>query len=238
MVNQALVRRYFPNENPIGLRVKLADSDWWTIAGVIQDVRQGIASEIDPVAFLPMEQSPTAEMSLVIRSQVPPESLAKAVREQVAALDRDLPVYEVETMDAVMAGETASQKFNAYLLGFFAGLAVLLAAVGIYGVMAYAVSQRTREIGIRMALGAAPSQVRGMMLRQGLSLALIGIAGGLAASFALTRLMRNLLYGIKPTDPVTFAGVSAILLIVALGACWIPARRATRVDPTIALRYE
>ncbi len=238
VVNQALVRRYFPNANPIGARVKLAGGDWWTIAGVIQDVRQSLAGEIEPVVFLPMEQSPTSVMSIVIRSQVPPESLARAVREQVEAIDHDLPIYEVATMEEVMAPLTASQKFNAYLLGLFAGLAVLLAAVGIYGVMAYAVSQRTREIGIRMALGAAPSQVRGMMLRQGLWLALTGIVCGLGASFALTRLMRNLLYGIKPTDPVTFAGVSAILLAVAMVACWIPARRATRVDPTIALRYE
>jgi predicted permease len=238
MVNQALVRRYFTDENPLGARVKLADGDWWTVVGVLQDVRQSLAGEVSPAVYLPFEQSPFPRMSLVIRSQVPPESLARAVREQVEAIDKDLPVYEVETMDSVMAGETASQKFNAYLLGFFAGLAVLLAAVGIYGVMAYAVSQRTREIGIRMALGAAPSQVRGMMLRQGMWLTLMGIMCGLAASFALTRLMRNLLYGIKPTDPVTFAGVSAILLVVAMVACWIPARRATRVNPTIALRYE
>ncbi len=237
-VNQALVRRYFPKENPVGMRVRLADGDWWSIAGVVQDVRQNLAGDVSPSVYLPMEQEPRPGMILVIRSQVPAESLARAVREQVEAIDKELPVYEVETMDSVMAGETASQKFNAYLLGFFAGLAVLLAAVGIYGVMAYAVSQRTREIGIRMALGAAPSQVRGMMLRQGLWLALTGIVCGLTASFALTRLMRNLLYGIKPTDPVTFAGVSAILLVVAMVACWIPARRATRVDPTIALRYE
>ncbi len=238
VVNEALVRRYFPNATPIGVRVKLAGGDWWTIAGVIQDVRQSFAGEIEPVVFLPVEQSPTSVMSLVIRSQVPPETLARAVREQVEAIDRNLPIYEVQTMEEVIAPQTASQKFNASLLGLFAGLAVLLAAVGIYGVMAYAVSQRTREIGIRMALGAAPERVRAMMLRQGLWLAVIGIGCGLAASLALTRLMRNLLFGIKPTDPVTFAGVSAILLIVAMAACWIPARRATRVNPTIALRYE
>jgi putative ABC transport system permease protein len=141
-------------------------------------------------------------------------------------------------MDELLAGEVASQRFNSYLLGAFAVLAVLLAAVGIYGVMAYAVSQRTREIGIRLALGAEAGDVRGMVLFQGLWMAVAGIVTGLAASFALTRLMRTLLYGVKPTDPATFTVVSIVLLFVALAACWIPARRATRVDPMVALRHE
>jgi predicted permease len=239
MVNQTLVRTFFPHEDPIGKRVKLASEDWMTIVGVIQDTKQtGLAAEVEPEIFLSMQQTPSDEMTLVIRSSVASAVLVPALRAQVAALDRNLPVYGVQTMDELLAGEVASQRFNSYLLGAFAVLAVLLAAVGIYGVMAYAVSQRTREIGIRLALGAEAGDVRGMVLFQGLWMAVAGIVTGLAASFALTRLMRTLLYGVKPTDPATFTVVSIVLLFVALAACWIPARRATRVDPMVALRHE
>ena len=164
--------------------------------------------------------------------------MVSAVREQVSSLDKNLPVFAVETMDDVLSAEVASQRFNAGAMAGFAGLAVLLAAVGIYGVMAYAVSQRTHEIGLRMALGAEPGNVLRMILTQGLRLALMGVALGLAASLALTRLMTGLLFGLKPSDPETFVLVTAALLAVAVAACWIPARRATRVEPVIALRYE
>jgi putative ABC transport system permease protein len=240
LVNQALVRRDFSHQEPVGARVKLPWGDWRTIVGVIQDTKQtGIAAEVEPEVFLPMKQSVSNDgMTLVIRSPIPPQSLIPAVRAQVAAMDHDLPIFGIQTMDELLAGEVASQRFNSYLLGAFAALAVLLAAVGIYGVMAYAVSQRTREIGIRLALGAEAGDVRGMVLFQGLRMAFAGIVTGLAVSFALTRLMRTLLYGVKPTDPVTFTVVSIVLLFVALAACWIPARRATRVDPMVALRHE
>jgi putative ABC transport system permease protein len=177
-------------------------------------------------------------MYLVLRATVDPASLASAVRKQVADLNGNLPVYGVQTMDELLSAEVASQRFNAAALASFAGLAVLLAAVGIYGVMAYAVGQRIHEIGIRMALGASPADVQRMILGQGLKLALLGVVLGLAASFALTRLMRTLLFETKATDPVTFSVVTVVLVIVALAACWIPAHRATRVDPVIALRYE
>ncbi len=156
----------------------------------------------------------------------------------VADLDANVPLYSVQTMDDVLSAQVASQRFNAAILGAFAGLAVLLAAVGIYGVMAYAVGQRTHEIGVRMALGAERADVLRMVLRQGLGLALLGVAIGLGASLALTWLIKTMLYGVTTTDPATFAVVTAILVTVALIACWIPARRATRVDPVIALRYE
>jgi ABC-type antimicrobial peptide transport system permease subunit len=177
-------------------------------------------------------------MTLTVRTPLDPLSLVSAVRKQVNDLDKNLPLYGVQTMDDVLSAEVASQRFNAVALTGFAGLAVLLAAVGIYGVMAYAVSQRTHEIGVRIALGAAPQNVLRMVLNEGLRLALTGVALGLAASFALTRLMNSMLFGVKASDPETFIVVTAALVAVALAARWIPARRATRVDPVIALRYE
>jgi putative ABC transport system permease protein len=177
-------------------------------------------------------------MTLVLRTSLDPASLVSAVRQQVSALDKNIPVYAVQTMDDLFSAEVASQRFNAIALATFAGFAVLLAAVGIYGVMAYAVSQRTREMGVRIALGAGRGNVLRMILSQGFRLALIGVGLGLAASFALARLMTGLLFGVKPSDPLTFVLVTAALLAVALAACWIPAHRATRVDPVVALRYE
>jgi ABC-type antimicrobial peptide transport system permease subunit len=177
-------------------------------------------------------------MTLTLRTSVEPLSLVSAVRKQVSDLDKNLPVYAVQTMDDVLSAEVASQRFNAGALAGFAGLAVLLAGVGIYGVMAYAVSQRTREMGVRIALGAETGNVLCMILGQGLRLAVTGVGLGLAASFGLTRLMSGLLFGVKPSDPQTFVLVTAALLVVALAACWIPAWRATRVDPVITLRYE
>jgi ABC-type antimicrobial peptide transport system permease subunit len=177
-------------------------------------------------------------MTLVLRTSVEPLSLVSAVRKHVSDLDRNLPVFGVQTMEDMLSAEVASQRFNAGALAGFAGLAVLLAAVGIYGVMAYAVSQRTREMGVRIALGAGQGSVLRMILGQGLCLAVLGVALGLAASFGLTRLMSGLLFGVKPSDPETFVFVTGALLVVAVAACWIPAWRATRVDPVIALRYE
>ncbi len=176
-------------------------------------------------------------MTLVLRTSLDPASLVSAVRQQVSALDKNIPVYAVQTMDDLFSAEVASQRFNAGALAGFAG-AVLLAAVGIYGLVAYAVSQRTREMGVRIALGAGRGNVLRVILNQGFRLALIGVGLGLAASFALTRLMTGLLFGVKPSDPQTFILVTAALLAVALAACWIPAHRATRIDPVVALRHE
>jgi putative ABC transport system permease protein len=233
------VRRYFPKDDPIGKRFSAGPGANSTIVGVVGDTKQrGLASDIMPEATSSILQMPRFNMTLVLRTTVDPLSLVSAVRKQVSDLDKNLPLYGVQTMDDVLSAEVASQRFNAGALAGFAALAVLLAAVGIYGVMAYAVSQRTHEIGVRIALGAEPQNVLRMVLNQGLRLALIGVALGLAASFALTRLMNSLLFGVRPLDPETFIVVTAALVAVALGACWIPAYRATRVDPVIALRYE
>jgi len=245
VVNQAFVRRYFEKEDPIGKRFtagigpRSGGMQTWTIVGVIGDTKQqGLASEVMPEATASALQWPRFMMTLVLRTSVDPVSLVSAVRKQVSDLDKNLPVYGVQTMEDMLSAEVASQRFNAGALAEFAGLAVLLAAVGIYGVMAYAVSQRTREMGVRIALGAGQGNVLRMILGQGLLLAVIGVALGLASSFGLTRLMTGLLFGVKPSDPETFVFVTTALLVVALGACWIPAWRATRVDPVIALRYE
>jgi putative ABC transport system permease protein len=245
VVNQAFVRRFFEKEDPIGKRFTAKfspgpeDPPTWTIVGVINDTKQqGLAADVTPEVTASASQWPRFMMTLVLRTAVDPVSLVSAVRQQVSALDKNIPVYAVQTMDDLFSAEVASQRFNAGALAGFAGFAVLLAAVGIYGVMAYAVSQRTREMGVRIALGAGRGNVLRMILSQGFRLALIGAGLGLAASFVLTRLMTGLLFGVKPSDPLTFVLVTAALLAVALAACWIPAHRATRVDPVVALRYE
>ena len=253
VVNQAFVRRFFSKEDPLGKRFSAGmrpgggpgrpnvggGPQMWTIVGVIGDTKQrGLASDTMPEATASALQWPRFQMYLTLRTPLDPLSLATAVRAQVQDLDKNLPLYGVRTMDDVLSSQVATERFNAGALAGFAALAVLLAAVGVYGVMAYAVGQRTHEIGVRMALGAAPATVRRMVLQQGLGLALVGIAIGVAASFALTRLLRGLLFGVTASDPATFLSVTAALLFVALVACWLPARRATRVDPVIALRYE
>jgi len=245
VVNQAFVRRFFQSEDPIGKRFSAGMTPGnqgphlWTIVGVVGDTKQrGLASETMPEVTASALQWPRFMMTLVLRTSLDPLSLVSAVRKEVSDLDKNLPLYGVQTMDDVLSAEVASQRFNAGALTGFAGLAVLLAAVGIYGVMAYAVGQRTREIGVRIALGAQPRNVLRMVLNERLRLALMGVALGLAASFALTRLMSSMLLGVKPTDPSTFVMVTAALIGIALVACWIPARRATRVDPVVALRYE
>jgi putative ABC transport system permease protein len=239
VVNQAFIRQFLPHDDPLGKRVHLGPEGFSTIVGVVADVKQrSLTAEITPEIFAPLEQQPTPSLNLVIRASMNPLSLVSAVRQHILDLDSNVPLYSVQTLDDVVAAQMASQRFNAIALAAFAGLAVLLAAVGIYGVMAYAVGQRTREIGVRMALGAAPADVLRMVLRQGLVLALFGVALGLGGAFFATRLMRTLVFGVTTTDPATFIGVTTILVLVAVAACWIPARRATRVDPVVALRYE
>jgi len=239
VVNQAFVRSYFPDEDAVGRRMRLGGEDWSTIVGVIADSKQkGLAAAVEPEFFLPLTSWTAPIINLVLRTGNGPLALAPAVRTVVNEIDRNLPLFDVVTMDTLLAREVASQRFNAALLGAFAVFALLLAALGIYGVMAYAVGQRTHEIGVRMALGAAPRDVLKMVVARGVTLALAGTALGLAASFALTRFLHSLLYGIQPIDPVTFIAVTLILLGVAFLASWLPARRAMRVDPIVALRYE
>jgi putative ABC transport system permease protein len=197
-------------------------------------------------AFVPMRQRAVAidgmgfanRMTLAVRSSVEPMNLANAVRQEVWAIDSNIPITDVRTMENILANVTSQPRFNTILLGIFAAVALALAGVGIYGVLSYSVTQRTREIGVRIALGAQQGDVLKMIVRQGMFLTLLGVGLGLMASFVMTRLMAGLLYGVSATDPAIFMIITLLLIAVALLACWIPARRAAKVDPIIALRYE
>jgi putative ABC transport system permease protein len=209
------------------------------IVGVVGDVRHiGLESEPQPEMFVPHPQSPQRDMSLVIRAAGDPVNLSRALRESVVAIDPDQPVNAIRSLPQLLSDSIAKPRFNFLLFTLFAAVALVLAVTGVYGVMSYAVTRRTREIGIRIALGARRGDVLKLVLRQGMSLMLTGTVIGLAGAIALTRLMARLLYGISPTDPVTFAAIALLLGSVATLACYIPARRATKVDPMIALRYE
>jgi putative ABC transport system permease protein len=245
MVNQTLARRDFEGEDPVGKRINLGGTGpdgqpiWFEIVGVVADVRN-IELNTEPAAeiYTSYLQDPFAGMSFVVRSAVEPESLIPAVRETVRRIDKGQPIAEVREMKQIVSEVAAQPRFNTLLLSLFAGVALLLAAAGIYGVMSYSVTQRTHEIGLRMALGAQTRDVIRLIVGQCVKLTLAGLALGLAAAFALTRVMATLLYGVSPTDPSTFAGCALLLVLVALLACYLPARRATKVDPLVALRYE
>jgi putative ABC transport system permease protein len=244
VVNETLVRQYFPNEDPIGKRVRWARDQevrWMTILGVVGDVKHfGLDLPEQPTLYSPYPQADPWKrwMTFVARTQASPESMGQQIKQQIWKADSQLPVTRVQAMNEVAAASFAARRFNMLLLAIFAGLALLLAAVGIYGVMSYAVTQRTQEIGIRMALGARGIDVLALIIRNGLTLTLVGVAIGIGGALALTRLLRTLLFGVAPTDVFTFVAVSAVLVIVALLACYLPARRATKVDPLVALRYE
>jgi putative ABC transport system permease protein len=245
IVNQALARRDFPGENPVGKRINLGNTDsagqpvWFEIVGVAANVRSPELTEESQAEFyLSGLQDTFDEMSLVIRATVEPASLASAVRQAAAEVDKTQPVSNLTTMEAFVSEAYARPRFNLVLLGLFGGLALLLSAAGIYGVMAYGVAQRKNELGLRLALGAQPHDVMNLILRQGLRLISVGLVLGLVSALALTRLMKSLLFGVNAMDAVTFAAVTLLLLVVALLACWIPARRATKVDPLIALRSD
>lgn len=239
VISETTAKRYWPNEDPLGKRIGRGPDKWREIVGIVRDVKHfGLAADAPATMYLPMRQAPARGMNLVARTSGDPLSIAPALRQQVWAGDRNLAIANLGTMKDLIAASITQQRFILTLLACFAGLALLLAAVGIYGVMSYAVTQRTHEIGIRMALGARVGDVLRLVFRQGLVLTLIGIAIGMALAFALTRLMSSLLFGVTPTDAVTFAAVAGGLVLVALVACLVPARRATKVDPLIALRYE
>ncbi|HVG32798.1 MAG TPA: ABC transporter permease [Pyrinomonadaceae bacterium] len=246
IVNETFVRQYFPNSDVVGSRIRWARDDgepkWITIVGVVGDVKHfGLNQDEQPAVYTPYAQlfQPWKRwMQVVVRSQGDSSTITNMVKAQIWKIDNQIPVTKVRTMTEVMAASLAAQRFNMMLLGIFAGVALLLATVGIYGLMSYSITERTHEIGIRMALGAQTSDVLRMVLGQGLKLITFGVALGLVGAFALTRIMSSLLFGVRAVDPLTFAVVSALLAIVALLACYIPARRATRTDPMIALRYE
>ncbi len=245
LVNQSLVRRDFAGEEPLGKRINLGGTRpdgqpiWFEIVGVVADVRSlELNSEPTPEIYTSYLQDPFAGMSYVVRSQVEPESLIPAMREAVRQIDKAQPVAEVRELEQIVSEAASQPRFNTLLLSIFASVALLLVAAGIYGVMSYSVTQRTHEIGVRMALGAQTRDVIKLIVGQGIRLTLVGLAFGLVCAFALTRVMATLLYGVKPTDPSTFASGALLLTVVALLACYLPARRATKVDPLVALRYE
>jgi predicted permease len=246
VVNEEMVRKFFPHENPIGARIDWSRSEgphqWMTIIGVAQNVKHsGLNQPVDPAVYAPFPQSDEAWrrwMTLAIRTPGASAELIKNVKKQVWSVDSQIPVSEVHSMEDLMGVSLAQQRFNMLLLGLFAALALILAAVGIYGMMAYRVGQRMHEIGIYIALGAQRRDVLRLVLRDGAKLAFFGIAIGIAGAIALTRVMTSLLFEVKPTDAGTLAGVSILLAIVALAACYVPTRRAMRVDPVVALRYE
>jgi putative ABC transport system permease protein len=238
VLSETLARRLFPNADPLGKRLTVADINA-TVIGVVNDIRYtGLDGEVEQAVYLSYRQLPRAGMALVLRSTVEPSSLTRALRNAVHEIDPALPVYDVLTMNERLANSVAARRFNLLLLGGFAALALVLAGVGVYGVTAYVVTGRTHEVGIRMALGAQSADVVRLFIRQGMTLVALGVALGLLGAFALTRVMVGLLFGVGVNDPLTFAGVALLLSLIALAACYLPARRAAHVDPLVALRHE
>ncbi|HET9177653.1 MAG TPA: ABC transporter permease [Terriglobia bacterium] len=243
IISETLARRYFPNQDPIGRQMRFGfppNSDVSRkIVGVVGDVRDvALSREPGPMMYVPFPQAPLWGGEVVVRSSSSPSSVARHISEVVHSIDKDLPVTDVQSFPDVLGASVAQERFRTLLMASFSAIALLLATIGIFGVISYSVSQRTREIGIRMALGAEKGDVLRMVIGQGLKLALTGVAIGIAGAFVLTRFLAGLLYSVTPTDPLTFVAVSVVLIAVALAACYIPARRASKVDPMVALRHE
>ena len=241
-VNEAFAARYWPGEDALGKRMKLTGppekESWRTVVAVVGNIRNRLELPAHPEMYFPLRQQVEYTAALIVRTAVDPRSMEESVRAQVTALDRDLPLFNVSTMDDLRAVSVLPQRIGGTLMIAFAGFALVLAAIGLFGVIAYAVGERTREIGIRIALGAKPREIFLLVVGQGMTLALIGLLVGLPLALGMGRAVAGLLYGVAPNDFATFAGVAIILAAVALAACYIPARRAMRVDPIIALRYE
>jgi putative ABC transport system permease protein len=243
LIDEALAARYFNNRDPVGLRIKrggpASEAPWMTVVGVVGNIKSdGFDQPDQPHLYHPIFQNPAYAMAIYVRTDVAPTTITQSLREQVRSLDRDLPVFGDTTMGHVAAESVSRRRFAMQVVGLFGILALLLAAVGIYGVIAYSVTQRTREIGIRVALGASRTAIMRWVLKQGMMLTIAGVVIGLVGAYALTRLLRSLLFGVGPTDVLTYGVLAALLTLVALIACYVPARRATKVDPLVALRYE
>jgi putative ABC transport system permease protein len=239
LISEALAAGVFPGEEPLGKRLLLGMNEKipYEIIGVVGDIRHR-ALESAPRATMYLPTLETGWMNLAICTAGNPRSLPAAVRNEVLAIDPDQPIAAVRTMDDVLTESVTAQRYRTLLLCLFAAVALLLAGVGIYGVISYGASQRTRELGVRMALGAQSKDVLLLVLGQGLKLALSGVLLGVAGALALTRLVKTFLFGVSATDPLTFAAIALLIMAVSLLACWIPGRRATKIDPMVALRYE
>jgi len=241
LINQAMARKYWPDQDPIGARISGDGKNWAVIQGVVGDVRQGGLRE-DPVpeVYLSYLQDPFAwpYLTMLVRTSSDPLKLVSSIQSAVWSVEKDLPISSIRTMQEIRSHSIAQPRLTALLLGVFAALALILATVGIYGVMAYSVTQRTHEMGLRMALGAHASDVLGLVVGKGMQLTAVGIALGLGGALLITRVLEKFLWGVRPTDPLTFTAVALLLTVVAMLACYVPARRATKVDPMVALRYE
>lgn len=244
VINNAMAKKYWPGEDPIGKQITMG-SPWvkeLTVVGVVADIKHiSMREEPAPEMFVPFTQHPWPSMlvaHLALRTRTDPATMAQSVREAIRSVDPELPLAKVATLSALVDDSMAQPRFSMLLVASFGALAILLASIGLYGVISYSVAQRTREIGIRMALGAGRHEVFRMILGQGTKLAGLGIAIGVVAAFGAARMMTSFLYGVEADDPFTFAGVPLFLLAIALLACYIPARRAMRVDPMTALRDE
>jgi predicted permease len=240
VVDETLAKAYFPSGDAIGQQISgPGGSGSYRIIGIVGAAKdRSLTTEPRPMVYYPSLQTPYFYMSLIVRTAGDPLHIIPAIQQQVRALDRNLPVYKIASMDDLLAGSLERRRISMLMLAILAGVALLLSAIGIYGVVGYSVGRRTSEIGVRMAMGAEAGDVLRMVLQQAIRPVITGIAIGLVASAAVTRLLSSLLYCVSATDPLTFVSVPAILLLVALTAALIPARRATRVDPTTALRYE
>ena len=238
LVNEALVRKYFPHENPLGQHLVMGKP--LEIVGVVADAKlYGLDTPVEPAVYLPQAQAPgSSAMAIVVRTEGDPAALTAAVRREILRLDPEQPVSNVRTMQTVFADSLTLRRVSMMLLMVFASLALTLASVGVYGLTAYAVSRRTHEIGLRVALGASQSHILRLVVGRGLITSLIGSAVGVGAALLLTRGLAGMLYGITPRDPLVFAGVPLLLIAVSVLASYVPARRATRIDPLVALRYE
>jgi putative ABC transport system permease protein len=251
VISQSLAKQYFPNENPIGKRITIGwgrqrsanKSDTVTaggeIVGIVADVRSYGRGEAPPAtAYLPFVQAPLTDVSLIVRSTSSPSLIVNGSRAAIKTVDADLPIFDVKSMSDVLSESVAQPRFYAILLGSFAAIALLIAALGIYGVVSYAVSQRTRELGIRIALGAQRDRVLRLVIGQGLTLTLVGIVIGIGGAALVTRFIASLLFGVAPADALTFVAVPGVFILVACLASYLPARRAAGVDPIIAMRAE
>jgi putative ABC transport system permease protein len=238
LIDETLARQYWPNENPIGRRMRLW-GEFREVVGIVSQVHHyGLEKQPEPTIYAPYEQMPDKAMALAVRTTMETQAVVKAVKQAVWSVDPGQPVFQIRGMDEYMSLAETAPRISTVLLAVFAGISMLLAALGIHGVVSYGVAQRTREFGLRMALGATPRQLKALVVRNGLKTALIGLIIGMAGAALLASALRALLYGVAPLDPTVMAAVAALLLTVALIANYVPARRATRIDPMAALHQE